>query len=283
MNIIEKLYNYEDFSNSEKVAAVFIAENIDLCLRSSVDKIGDLSFTSGSTISRVIKKLGFDSYNDFKVALAKDQETHRWKLDVNIPFSSDDSTGQVVERMKELYIQSISDVIDNIDSEQLMKAVRLIASCREVSLYGKGPSFYICEDFVEKLRRISIKSYYFTSPNEIWTQANTQNDKDLAIIVSFYGRSRVYERFCRYLQEKKTKVITVTGVEGNNLSRIGDVNICCKSKEKYDKIASFESRNEMQFVMDLLYCFVFKLNYDYNLIKIKENMDGIYAVREGIE
>ena len=65
MNLISALINYDGFSNSEKAAADYIAKNIDDCLRLSVEKIGELSFTSGPTVSRVIKKLGYGSFADF--------------------------------------------------------------------------------------------------------------------------------------------------------------------------------------------------------------------------
>ena len=283
MNIIEKLSSFEDFSVSEKAAAEFIIHNIDLCLRTSVEKIGTLSYTSGSTVSRVIKKMGFDNFGDFKVALARDQDTQRLQLDVNVPFSAEDDNRQVIGKMKDLYLQSVSDVTDVIDEKQLMETARLIVSSREISLYGRGPSYFVCEDFVDKLRRINIKAYCFTSFSEMWTQTHTQNENDLAIFVSFYGRWDAYIKLCEYMKKKKMKVITITGVEDNPLSQAGSVNICCRSKEKYDKIASFESRNEMMFVLDLLFCFVFRLDYEGNLGRVRENMDRIYAVRNANE
>lgn len=279
MNLISELINYDGFSNSEKAAADYIAKNIDECLRLSVDKIGELSFTSGPTVSRVIKKLGYSSFSDFKIDLARCQEAQTWVTDFSVPFNSNDDEKTIINKMKKLQIESIERVIENVGTDVLIKVAKMISEAREVTLFGKGPSFFICEDFGEKLRRIGIKAISITSQNDIWTQSYTQNERDMTILISFYGRSASYIGLCNWLKKKGVKAVTVTGVEGNPLSKVGDVNICLNSKEKYDKIAAFESRTEMQFVLDILYCYLFRLNYDYNLIKVKENIDSIKEFR----
>ncbi len=283
MNLIEELRNKKDFSSSEKSAALFIADHIDLCLKTSVDKLGEMTYTSGSTISRVIKKLGFGSFSDFKIALAKCEEAGVHKTDFNIPFEKKDSFELLCSKMRGLYIDSVSHAIENIDRQSLLSAARLISSARELAVYGKGPSYYVGEDFSEKLRRIGIKTSCFASPNEMWTHTFTQDDRDVALFVSFYGRSEKYLKLCRLLKEKKIGIITVTGIEGNRLSKEGTVNICCSSREQYGKIGAFESRTEMQFVLDLLFCELFQLNYDYNLLKIKENLMGLISIRGEVE
>ncbi len=279
MNLISELVNYDGFSNSEKAAADYIAKNIDECLRLSVDKIGELSFTSGPTVSRVIKKLGYSNFSDFKIDLARCQESQIWVTDFSVPFMSSDDDKTIINKMKKLQIESMERVIDNVGTDVLNKVAGMISEAREVTLFGKGPSFYVCEDFREKLRRIGIKAVSITSQNDIWTQSYTQNEKDMTILISFYGRSQPYIRLCEWLKKRGIRSVTITGVEGNPLSKAGDVNICLGSKEKYDKIAAFESRTEMQFALDILYCYLFRLNYDYNLIKVKENIDSVSEFR----
>lgn len=279
MNLIEELENNDGFSSSEKAVAAFIIDHIDLCLRSSVEKLGELTYTSGSTVSRVIKKTGFSNFSDFKIALAKSEETSRLKTDFDTPFDKNDSFEAISSKMRSLYIESVSRTTENIDRKSVLSAARLISEAREVAIYGNGPSFYIGEDFTEKLRRIGIKTNCFTSPNEMWTHTFTQNNKDIALFISFHGRSEEYLKICRLLKEKNIRIITVTGVKGNKLSKEGTINICCCSKEKYDKIGAFESRTEMQFVLDLLFCCVFQLNYDYNLLKMKENLTYLVSIR----
>ena len=279
MDLINELVNHDGFSNSEKAAADYIAMNIDECLRLSADKIGELSFTSGPTVSRVIKKLGYNSFADFKIDLARCQEAQTWITDFSVPFNAKDDDRTIISKMKNLQIQSIDRAIESVGTDSLVEVAKMISEAREVTLFGKGPSYYVCEDFGEKLRRIGIKATPITSQNDIWTQSYTQNDQDMTILISFYGRSESYVGLCRLLKKKGVRVVTVTGVEGNPLSKAGDVNICLNSKEKDDKIAAFESRTEMQFVLDILYCYLFQLNYDYNLIKVKENIDGISEFR----
>lgn len=279
MNLIDRLKEYDDFSSSEKVAAVFIADNVDACLKMSVDKIGDLSYTSGSTVSRVIKKLGFENFGDFKMRLAKDNESYRHKTDINAPFSSNDSVEEIVKKMRNLFIDSIDSVIDNIDTDSLVRAAQKIARGCEINLYGEGQSYYLCKDFAEKMKRIGIKANCPTARSEMWTQAFTQNEKDMVIIVSFHGSANHYIQLVDLMKRRKVTCVTITGEDGNPLSRLGNINICCRSHEKYDKIAAFESRNQMTFVLDLLFAYVFCQDYEGNLKKVKENMIDVYRAR----
>ena len=61
---------YKDFSNSEKKVADYILLNEEVVPFKTIYEIADRVNVSVPTISRLVKKIGYGSFKDFKIDLA---------------------------------------------------------------------------------------------------------------------------------------------------------------------------------------------------------------------
>ena len=64
---------YDSLSETEKRIADFIIQNTDHVTHMSVREIADKSNTSGATVSRFVRHIGYDSFSDLRLAIATDQ------------------------------------------------------------------------------------------------------------------------------------------------------------------------------------------------------------------
>ena len=74
--------NYDKFSKSEKQIANFLIENPEKLLPLYITELSDICGVSEATIVRFSKKMGFDGYQQLKIAIA--QENHTSPVNENI-------------------------------------------------------------------------------------------------------------------------------------------------------------------------------------------------------
>lgn len=67
ISILKQLYKQENFTEREKMIAAYILENSEKVIHMSSRELARNTFTNSTTIVCFIKKLGYHSYNDFKI------------------------------------------------------------------------------------------------------------------------------------------------------------------------------------------------------------------------
>lgn len=72
MSLLKRLYIQENFTEREKMISDYIVENSEEVVNMSSRELARKTLTNSTTIIRFIKKLGYHSYNDFKVNLLYD-------------------------------------------------------------------------------------------------------------------------------------------------------------------------------------------------------------------
>ena len=87
--------SYDALSKSEKQIADFLIENPSKILPLYITDLSSLCGVSEATIVRFAKKIGFEGYQQLKIAIA--QEHHTRPLNENITF--DDSPYDIFEKI----------------------------------------------------------------------------------------------------------------------------------------------------------------------------------------
>lgn len=101
MNILDRLKDSDDFTESEIEIATFILKNTDLVLHSSISKLAFYTYSSPATIVRFCKKLNCNGYKDFKLVLSCDflNNVNAIKTtNFDLPFDSSDSTPAIARK-----------------------------------------------------------------------------------------------------------------------------------------------------------------------------------------
>ena len=93
--------NVKDLSPCERQVINYVLDNKEDVASETIVEVGAKSYTSASTVTRVIKKLGYDRFNDFKLALVQDLRNH---LESTLLFNkketitSDDSIQEIIDK-----------------------------------------------------------------------------------------------------------------------------------------------------------------------------------------
>ena len=145
-----------------------------------------------------------------------------------------------------------------------------------ISLYARGESLIIAEDFHMKLLRIGKRSALDSMNGLQEMRSRGQFHKEIAVVISCYADSRQVKYIMEELNEVGTSVILVTGNNRSPILESADLAIVTEIDESRYKMGAFASRTAMQFVMDCIYSVLFTMEYDKNIKTLSD-----YANRRG--
>ena len=269
MSIMTQLEFELEFSQSEKQIAKYILNNGDHVLSMSIQELATKTYTSPATIVRLCKKIGLEGYNDFKIKYSAElqYDLHRNdRLDINFPFSKEDSYPLITHKMATLYEEVISDTVKLIDFNELNKIVDLLYHHQIIDIYGAGNSLLAAMSFQHKMMRIGRDvNVKILHGEQVFVSYNS-NPQKIALIISYSGETHEMIQIAQTLKEKKTPIIVLTSIGDNHLSHYADYLLHIGSREKiFTKIAPFASQISMDYLLNIIFSCLFQKDYDQNI------------------
>ncbi len=140
-NVINQLILFLYITPSNDVyaqAAKNILKNLDKVKDCSITELADLCYVSAATISRLCRKLNFESFYDFKQQCAQSDDTFK-----NMYFPTFDEAKQNEESMEEIasqhynaVIQTIQYAYENIEIDKINQIVDLVHDSKQTIFVG---------------------------------------------------------------------------------------------------------------------------------------------------
>ncbi len=270
------------FSTSEKQLANYILEHGEKILQYSIQELAKETFTSPATIVRLCKKIGLQGYRDFKIRYSAELQcdtTTTQRVDANFPFTDKDDNRQIAYKIASLQKEAIDDTIKLIDFEIINHIITLLNSAKSIHMFGTGNSILAGLSFQHKMMRIGKLVELKVIPGEQTFMPYTMTCKDVAIMISYSGETSEVIRIASVLKDKKIPMIGITSLGENQLSKFCDYVLHTGSREKiFSKIAPFSSKTSIEYLLDVLYSCIFRLDYTTHINK-KIKYDKIHDHR----
>lgn len=279
--ILDELSRTSNFSNAEIPVVEYILKKPEDVLCSTLKEFANKSFSSEATIIRACKKMGLSGYYELKISLASELNSFLVKdgqIQVDTPIRRGDKVWDIAKTLLNLSSHALADTYQALDANKIKRAANMLFHSEGVSLYARGESLVIAEDFHMKLLRIGIRSA-LDSMNGLQTmRCRGKFQKETAVVISHYADSRQVKYIVKELSRTGTPIILITGNSLSPIIDLADLVICVNTGESRYKIGTFASRVSMQYITDCIYCVLFNMNYDNNIKTLSD-----YANRRGVE
>ncbi|HIZ80359.1 MAG TPA: MurR/RpiR family transcriptional regulator [Candidatus Lachnoclostridium stercorigallinarum] len=268
MLIQERLERCE-LSVSERAAADFILKEKLNIRDMTTREIAQASFSSPSTLVRIAHKMNFRGWNELKEALLKEEEylqTHFSDIDANLPFKRTDSIMSVAAKIAALKKESIDDTLSLITHDDLQKAVLLLNRASSISVFAVSNNALICREFQHNMNRIGKRVEVCGLQGEFAYTAWLAEPSSCALIISYSGETPILVKAAKILKEHRIPTVLITNIGENSLLPMADcvLRICTREK-LYSKIATFSTDASIEYLLDVLYSCIFRLDYDQYL------------------
>ncbi len=278
MLLLQKIENLMmQYSDTRYAVAKFVLHEKYSLYKYTINDVAAQTYTSKSTVVRFAKLLGYDGWKEFMkdfIEEIKYQEMHQDDVDVNYPFSENDSSTIIIERIKKLQIESIEDTADLLDEAILEKATSYLIEARHIHIFGCNQNMFLGELFRRKMISIG-KSVDIVRLDEAGTISHSLGKEDCAIIISYSGNNENINPMLhvRSLIENRVHIIGITSAGDNYLRQKLDCVLTMSTKERlYSKIASYATEESIQFLLNVLFSNYYAKDYrKNNLFKIENS------------
>lgn len=279
--IIEKMKSREDFTDNEMVLADYILANGYEIKNMSISELADATYTSPATITRFCRKLGLQGYKDFSIRYSLEYEESRKQesIDTNLPFSRTDSFEKITRNMGSLNASTINRIINEFDYDQLKRIVYRMHDADVINVFGVGISAIVALDFQTKMVRLGKQVN--VNLNSILQDgyALSSTDNTVNLVISQSGETPQILECIRILANKNSYIVSVTANTQSTAAKYSNEIITARTEEDDSftvKIESFASYNATHFILDCLYCFLFRLDYDKNVELCRQKARAIH-------
>jgi Transcriptional regulators len=255
MNLIIKLRDYDGYSSSEQVVADYIFNNLDLTLKMSARNLGRITNTSASNVIRLVRKLEFNSFLDFKLQLTKELTIYRKTIEIEPNFNVDktDSVFDISTKITHLYVNAIKEtqlLINQHEIEQVIKLIDL-ASC--IDFYGLGASHQVASDVMYKFLRIGKQvSFYHESDLQLITSKVSSSER-LSFVISYSGKTKEILEIANNLVLNNSPIISITALNNNPLKDLSTIPLYVSSSESERRLVAMASRTAMLYLFDVIF------------------------------
>ncbi|MDY4469287.1 MAG: MurR/RpiR family transcriptional regulator [Eubacteriales bacterium] len=241
-------------SPAEQGLIRFILNAPETAANSNIKQLSSLSYTSQSTIVRLCTKIGFSGYREFRNVLYGELEAlKRIIRDDDPEISVSDSIGDIASKVTMANIKSLEETLHLFDVETIDKCVSLIDGCRTLGLFGVGAGLVVARDAYMKMLRINKPCVFNDDWHNQRLQAQNLGKEDLAIVISYSGRTREVVDCTRILAKNNCPIIAITQNDASPVAQLSSYNIYIPSTEQVLRSGAMSSRMAQMNVIDVLY------------------------------
>ncbi|MGL4738900.1 MAG: MurR/RpiR family transcriptional regulator [Cellulosilyticaceae bacterium] len=182
--------------------------------------------TSYATITRLINRLGFSGYKEFKKALQQDASNSNSLdfLDV-ITFNQGTPTKKICQNIYSLSSSILNESFSILDADLIDQAAEAIIHANSVCFVGTGLSG-ICSSYAySRFFRIGITSFYNEDITHAKMKASLLKKEDILFTISSSGRSTNILDCVSLAKNNGTQIISLSDYALSPLSQLSDIQL----------------------------------------------------------
>ena len=263
-------------SDKEQRVADFILADPGQAVNPSLEELAERIGVSDSTLFRFVRKLGFDGYQQFRIALAT--ETMEPKRTVYETTEDVDDANSVIAVVFRANITALQNTMKHLDREVLEKAAQLLVAARRIHLLGIGGSNIVAQDAFHRLLRCGLSC---TAPVDFHLQimqASQAEPGDTALLFSHSGSNKDALALAEGVKLSGASLIVVTSHGRSPLTKMADAVLVSGSAGSGYASESFSARIAQLSIVDALYVDIMKI-LDNRGVESLERMRAAIAKR----
>ena len=206
ISVINK--NYGTYTITEKKIAKVILNHQHKIKKLSIRELSEFCKVSASTITRFCRKIGYNSFIDFRLAIP---DTPKQKV----------KSSSIMDTVSAYYMKSLKQSMELIDLKMIERINKDIKEKKIVYIWGLGSSGRTSSEFEQTLTRMGILVRSVTDSHMLLLSATQIREDDLVIIISISGRSREVLKAVSLLNSEAT-VAAITSDVNSPLAKKSD-------------------------------------------------------------
>ena len=214
-NFFQLLENeFSSMTPTGKRIASYLLGNPQQLPFESADSIALQASTTGISVGRFLRSLGYQNLDDVKQSLRGEVPASWLITDRIAAFRAESNGGDALDRSMQREIEAIQYVYEVARSEAFAQIVKRIHEADAVFIIGIQSTRGILTAFHSHLEYIRPKVFYVDGLSGIYAETlNSGFDNPYAIIADFRAYSRVTQTFCQAALENALPLALITDLQ----------------------------------------------------------------------
>ena len=247
-------HEYYQFTASEKRVADFIISNSTVAQTMSISDLADASGVAGATISRFCRRLGYDSFAAFKLAIATSAAS---RASLSNPLvgevTQEDTLPTLARKLAGANIDAILETEALIRPTVIQSAADILLQADKVLCMGQGGSMLMAQEAAH-LFSTSFSGFFSMADSHMQLICASQlNHRDAILYFSYSGTTNNLMEVLRIAKSRNTPLLLVTRFPNSPGASQADVVLECGSRESPLQLGSVPARMAQLYLIDVLY------------------------------
>jgi DNA-binding MurR/RpiR family transcriptional regulator len=219
--------------------------------------------TSGTTVIRFCRAIGFPGYPELRLALAAAAHAAQvsgWE-DVSSDIGPTDALEEIIKKITHADARAVEETGAQLDTGTLRDVVDAVDAARRVDIYGVGASAFVAFDLQQKLHRIGRMVYAWADPHVAVTSAALLERGDVAIGISHTGSTVDTVQSLAEARRQGATTVAITNFPRSAIGHVADHVLTTAVRETTFRSGAMASRIAALTVVDCLFVAVAQRNY----------------------
>ena len=245
--------SYPDTPPAERGIADYILEKPEEIYKLNIKDLAARARVSLPTVFRFARRLGFEGFKDFKVALIRDISLGMYLS----PDAMDSGSAEGVARgVFENEITNLRETLASVDYAAIRKTAAAIGKARRVLIFAVSSSVPIAFDFYWKLCLAGFTCFHNTDLYIQRMTARNATSTDLALGVSFSGDTREVVECLKVARENGARTVCLTSFINSSITRFADIRLFTAPVKSLHQKLDIPSRMAQIAILDVIYMLV---------------------------
>ena len=264
--IVKMRFLIPTLSRTEKAIAQALLEKPELICSMTLAELARETDSSDASVVRFCRKMGYTGFTEMKQAFVnalKDSSIMTVEA-----ITKEDTVLDNLQKVYKRNKHALTDTILLADGDVYESAAQALLNARSIHFFGAGDSAAVCQLFYFKFRRLGIPGSAQSDAVMQIIEASNLGRGDVAVAVSYEGKSRTVLNAMRVAKEKGATIICITKMSKSPLLRLSDINLFIATSDVTTGRDIVARRVAEQMVIDALYLSVLvrsEKEYDKNL------------------
>lgn len=261
-NVINSILScYDHLSESERRIADFVLQGRGTVSSLTAGEIAKGSGTSNTTVSRFVRTLGYGSFAQLRLALAREEVAKDRPFDSSEGISFADVPGSV-RYVLQRKVEELEDTVASLDDKALGEACRLVQRSHTVMVVGVGSSLEYAQMAATKLCHVGVRAVSPGTSDASAILAQLMGPDDCIIFISNSGESRRLSIIMENARDSAIPTVAITSSAASELARQADISLVAANRDQLLANDFAVSHNGVNFVVECMLLLLFHDNPD---------------------
>ncbi len=258
-DIVAKIQEKKKLNANDHIILQYIVDHLDEIPRISSRELARRTYTTSSSVSRLVKKLDFANYNDFKLNVSSYLKNLDYQNET--PQAQDDLL-TLLNKVSGMEMNVITQTKANLSMETLQRASDLLKAATYIDIVATDTNGAMADYLCHMLWGLGkIVHVYKEEDIQLYFSLHVPKDH-LVMVISRFAFSQNIKRVVTNLAASQIPMIAFTIKEDSFLTRYATCVFYAYYEESSENLSKLVFYISLKFIFDLVCVILFSHDYE---------------------